>query len=123
MAKYCKGFPDPSVNPSTSEGGWKQFDFKGVTMQDKADKELEDMHGAIKLRFDQTELAERRFPYFVVGMGCGVHSTLALVMRGEEYFTTPVVRMGYHLGMDNEVFECEYTEKTCEHYAGIHVHV
>ena len=61
LKKYYKGFPDPSVNPSTGEGGWLRYDYQGKKMTSKEYDELENMHGIIKIRFDQPKL---KFPFF-----------------------------------------------------------
>ena len=49
-------------------------------------------------------------------MKAGSFSTLAPVMRGEEYFITPQVRMCYYHGVRIRLFDCTYCEHTCEPY-------
>ena len=49
-------------------------------------------------------------------MTSGLHSTLTPVMEGEEYYTTPHVRMAYNDKVYIQLFDCEYCAKTCEPY-------
>ena len=75
--------------------------------------ELENMHGLIKIRFDQSELA---FPFFLLSAQYKECSTLAPFMTGAEYFTRPHVRMGWDYGVAIELHDCEFTKKSFEPY-------
>ena len=52
--------------------------------------ELEKMHGLIKIKFDQSDLA---FPFFLLSAVHNNCSTLAPFMTGAEYYTILHVRM------------------------------
>ena len=43
-------------------------------------------------------------------------------MRGEEYFTTPHVRMGYYHGIQIRLLDCTYCERACEPYEAYMCH-
>ena len=122
LADWYTRFPDPSINPTTGEGGWLQCDFKGVEMADKEYDELHVMHGLIRITFDQTDMTQRcpgdptkkGFPFFLVHLESGEHQTLTPVMRGSGYFTIPHVRMGYKHGVKIQLWEGEYTKNSME---------
>ena len=96
-------------------------------------EELKRMHGIIRIQYDQEKMAndcntfeqapilvepgkERGFPFFLQSMKVVSFPTLAPIMRGEEYFITPQVRMGYYHGVRNHIFDCTFCERTCEPY-------
>ena len=59
LAEWYTGFPDPTINFTTGEGGWLEGDFNGVEMTDKEYEELHVMHGLIRITFDQTDMTRR----------------------------------------------------------------
>ena len=109
LKDYYRGFPDPSI------GGWRNKDFGGVRMAIEHYEELENMHGLIQIRFDQTALG---FPYFLKKMQEGTWQTLAPVNKGTEYYTIPQVRHAFDCGVSIWLFDAEYTTHTFEPYKG-----
>ena len=99
---------------------------------------LKHMHGIVRIQYDQEEMAgdctlfeqapvaaveaQESFPFFLQSMSAGSFSTLAPVMRGEEYFTTPHVCMGYYHGVQIRLLDCTYCERTCEPYTAYMQH-
>ena len=82
-------------------------------MDDELYAQLAGMHGLVRIKFGQTKL---KFMFLAVGMTSGLHSTLAPVMVGEEYYITPHVRMAHKYKVDIQLFDCEYCTNTCEPY-------
>ena len=80
--------------------------------QEQYDK-LENMHGLVRISFDQSAL---KFPFFLKKMQEGSWETLAPVLKGEEYYTIPHVRMAWDHGVKIKLFDCEYTADTMEPY-------
>ena len=73
--------------------------------------ELENMHGLVKSRFDQSKLKLT----FSIQHAAGIFGTLAPAMYGEEYYTIPQVRMATDIPlMEIHVFDCEYCKNICE---------
>ena len=103
---YYTGFPDPTK-------GWFEHDFQGVEMTLEHYKQLKDMHGMVKIEFNQNSLG---FPFVLKKMTSGSWGTLAPVMQGSEYYTTPHVRMAYDHGVKIKLFKCEYAKETMEPY-------
>ena len=89
------------------------YNFNGAVMEQEHYEKLYDMHGLVRIRFDQSSL---KFPFFFLSMSSGPWSTSAPVMQGDEYYTIPHIRMGWDYGVKNELCECEYCEQTCEPY-------
>ena len=106
LKKYYTGFPDPT-------NGWLQHDFEGAQMTKEHYKQLKGMHGLVKIDFDQSSL---KFPFFLKKMTCKSWGTLAPVLKGSEYFTTPHVRMAFDYGVRIKLYDCEYTTQTREPY-------
>tara|TARA_Y100001963_G_scaffold154732_1_gene244166 strand:- start:726 stop:4754 length:4029 start_codon:yes stop_codon:yes gene_type:complete len=106
IAKWYRGFPDPTK-------GWLQYDFGGVVMGQEEYERLSDMHGIVRIQFDQSSL---KFPFFLKKMEHGSWGTLAFVQTAEEYYTVPHVRMAWDHGVQIKLFECEYAMETMEPY-------
>ena len=73
--------------------------------------ELSEMHGLIKIRYDQSHLA---FPFFLQHAEYKDCSTFAPFMTGTEYFIIPHVRMAWDYNVKIELFDCQYTLGWCE---------
>jgi len=112
LKAYYTGFPDPT-------NGWLQHDFGGAEMAKEHYDQLKDMHGMVRIRFDQRAL---QFPFFLKKMRQGSWGTLAPVLQGCEYYTTPHVRMAWDHGVKIQLMECEYTKETTEPYGEYMAH-
>jgi hypothetical protein len=108
LAQWYNGFPD-------AQAGWNAVDFEGVAMSDREYLMLDSMHGVVRISFDQSALP---FPFSLVKMTEGCWSTMAPVIFGEEYYTTPHVRMAYAHGVKIHLYDCRFTRDTWEPYAG-----
>ena len=106
IGEWYKSFPDPTND-------WFQKDFGGVLMTDEHYDLLENMHGILKIEFDQRHL---KFPFFLKKMQYKQMETLAPVMVGSESYTTPHVRMAYKHGVKIKLHFCEYAKETREVY-------
>ena len=100
---FYNGFPDPT-------NGWLTHDWCGAEMTEVICEQMAGMHGLVRIKFDQSGMA---FPIFLKKMSTKVWSTLAVVLRGEEYYTIPHVRMGFKYGAKIHLFTAEYTTETC----------
>ncbi len=89
LKEWYTAFPDPT-------NGWFVYDFGGVLMSDEHYAKLKDMHGIVRVEFDQTDL---KFPFFLKKMRQKSFETLAPVMVGAEHYTVPHVRMAYKHGV------------------------
>ena len=67
LEHWYKGFPSPTIGKTTGLGGWRECDYEGRQMGQEEYDELSEMHGIIKIRFDQSQLA---FPF--LPFTCGV---------------------------------------------------
>ena len=90
LEDWFRGFPDPTIFATYGMGGWKQKDYEGRQMGPEEYDELSEMHGLIKIRFDQSALA---FPFFCLHAEYKDCATFTPFMTGTEYFTIPHVRM------------------------------
>jgi len=106
LKDWYRGFPDASR-------GWLLHDFGGVEMTREHYDQLSNMHGLIRVEFDQNCLA---FPFFLKKMEHKTFQTLAPVMQGEERFIIPHVRMAFDHGVKIKLFDCEYATETREIY-------
>tara|TARA_R100000951_G_scaffold3916_1_gene4975 strand:+ start:1457 stop:6322 length:4866 start_codon:yes stop_codon:yes gene_type:complete len=106
LKDWYRGFPDASR-------GWLLHDFGGVNMTREHYDQLSNMHGLIRVEFDQNSLA---FPFFLKKMEHKTFQTLAPVMQGEERFIIPHVRMAFDHGVNIKLFDCEYVTETREIY-------
>lgn len=106
IGEWYTAFPDPS-------DGWMQRVFGGVEMTDDHYEELANMHGIVRISFDQSHLA---FPFFLKKMSHKEMETLAPVLEGSESYTIPHIRMAYKYGVKIRLHMCEYCTKTREVY-------
>jgi predicted GIY-YIG superfamily endonuclease len=106
LKDWYRSFPDASR-------GWVLYDFGGVEMNREHYEQLSNMHGLIRIEFDQSSLA---FPFFLKKMEHKTFQTLAPVMQGEERFIIPHVRMAFDYGVKINLFDCEYVTETREIY-------
>ena len=106
LAEWYTGFPDPT-------NGWFRYDFGGVAMTDAHYEMLQNMHGIVRIEFDQSDL---KFPFFLKKMRHKSFETLAPVLKGGEHYTVPHVRMAYKHGVKIRLFESEYAKETREVY-------
>ena len=72
LKEWYTGFPDPT-------NGWFRYNFNGAMMTEEHYQMLENMHGIVRVEFDQSEL---KFPFFIKKMRCKSFEMLAPVMIG-----------------------------------------
>ena len=82
-------------------------------MTDEHYEMLQNMHGIVRIEFDQSDL---KFPFFLKKMRHKSFETLAPVLEGGEHYTVPHVRMAYKHGVKIRLFESEYAKETREVY-------
>ena len=70
LAEWYTGFPDPT-------NGWFRYDFGGVAMTDEHYEMLQNMHGIVRIEFDQSDL---KFPFFLKKTRHKSFETLAPVL-------------------------------------------
>ena len=56
LEEWYRGFPYPTIFKTTGMGGWRDFDYEGRQMGQEEYDELSEMHGLIKIRFDQSHV-------------------------------------------------------------------
>ena len=103
---YYKGFPNPKK-------GWERYDFAGDYMTDAHCEFLAELHGDIRIEFDQSSL---KFPFFTKKMQHKQFGTLAFVRKGGDRFIIPQIRMAYDLGVKIRLFDACFTFDSWEPY-------
>lgn len=107
LNEWYRGFPDPTNN------GWKKYDFNGEYMTDAHYDFLSNLHGDLRIEFDQSSL---KFPFFLKKMKHKQFETLAPVLKGGENYTIPHIRMAYKYGVKIRLFDAQFTKDSWEPY-------
>lgn len=106
LQEWYTGFPDPT-------NGWFRYDFGGAMMTDEHYEMLKNMHGIVRIEFDQRDL---KFSFSLKKMRHKSFEALAPEMEGGKHYMVPHVGMTYHYGVKIRLFECEYAKETREVY-------
>ena len=106
LKEWYRAFPDPTA-------GWFERDFGGEEMTDLHYDLLSDMHGLVRVTFDQSHL---KFPFFLKKMQHKTFGTLAPVLKATENYVIPHIRMAYKYGVKIRLHYCQFCKESREVY-------
>ena len=100
LERWYRGFPDPTIGKTTGLGGWRDHDYEGRQMGQEEYDELSEMHGLIKVRYDQSHLA---FPFFLQHAEYKDCSTFAPLHDRDRILHNPTCKDGLGLQCEDRI--------------------